>query len=259
MRSRARNCFLLSLFSTVTLVCVLFAQQPDSGKRDVSEGAKTKRYETVTYQAKLMKAVWGEESKVILSGGVRFVHGDTVVVCDEVRYDQKTGVAVSSGKLQISDPQCDITADKGWVYFKERRGVLEGNVSMLLKPKQEETAKSSGEGAGDESIREKLTKPTTITCAKLEYNYRSKMATATGGVKLQQNGRTVTAEKLIYDDKNQLVTLVGGVKGIDEEGQTFEAPEKVVISVKKGAEWMEAPNATVTFKVETGEEGSPPQ
>ncbi|MGQ9456266.1 MAG: LptA/OstA family protein [Armatimonadota bacterium] len=257
MRSRLRNCILLSLLSTVAVVCVLFAQEPNGSKRNVSKDAEAKRYETVTYQAKLMKAVWGEESKVLLSGGVKFVHGDTVVVCDEVHYDQKTGVAVSSGKLQINDPQCDIAADKGWVYFKDRRGVLEGNVSMLLKPKQEEFTKSAGEEGG-ESIREKLTKPTTITCARLEYNYRSKVATATGGVKLQQNGRTVTAEKLVYDDKNQLVTLVGSVKGIDEEGQTFEAPEKVVISVKKGAEWMEAPNATVTFKVESGEEGNPP-
>ena len=40
----------------------------------------------------------------------------------------------------------------------------------------------------------------------------------------------------------------------DEQGQTFSAPGKVIISLKEGDEWIEAPNATATFKVDLDED-----
>ncbi len=236
--------------------CVLWAQETQSRLSDKDETANKKRTETITYQAKLMKAVWGQDDKVILSGGVKFTHGDTVLTCEEVQYDRKTSTAVSSGKITVSDPECDIVADKGIVYFKKRLGILEGNVTLLVKPKSGEEHEADTGQKDNESIRAKLSKPTTVTCARLEYDYRSKTAVASGGVKLSQDKRTVSAEKLIYDDKNQLVTLIGNVRGTDEEGQTFYSPDKVTVSIKKGAEWMEAPNATVTFKVDMEEEST---
>ncbi|MDH7600973.1 MAG: LPS export ABC transporter periplasmic protein LptC [Armatimonadota bacterium] len=246
----------------LVLVCcawagVLWGQ--DSGTQlsgQAGAANEKKRTETVTYQAKLLKAVWGQEDKVILTGGVKFTHGDTVLTCDEVQYDRKTGIATSSGRITISDPECDIVADKGVVYFKKRLGVLEGSVTLLVKPKPEEEQTSTADKTDSESIRARFTKPTTVTCAKLDYDYRSKIAVASGGVKLSQDKRIVTAEKLVYDDRNQLVTLIGNVTGVDEEGQTFRSPDKVTICIKRGAEWMEAPNATATFKVEIEEEST---
>ena len=88
----------------------------------------------------------------------------------------------------------------------------------------------------------------------------SKIASATGGVLLKQEKRSANAKKLIYDDKKELLTLLGDIKGVDEDGQTFSAPDKVTICIKKGAEWMEAPNASATFKVKTEEdEGEKPK
>jgi len=211
--------------------------------------AKKKGPETVAGRADFMKSVWGNEKTVLMRGNVKFTHGDTVLTCDEVQYDQTARIAVSPGRIVITDPECDITGDKGTAYFKKRIGVIEGNVTMLVKPK-----KAEEEPADKNSVRAKLKQPTTVTCEKLEYNYRTKIASATGGVSLKQEKRSATAQKLIYDEKNEIITLIGDVKGIDEDGQTFSAPDKVVISVKKGAEWMEAPNASATFKVETQEE-----
>ncbi len=230
-----------------------------SGIPRAQEAAKTqpgakpeKKTEEVRYEAKLMKAVWGDEDKVVLTGNVKFTHGDTVLTCDHVEYDRRANIAVCPGKVTITNPDCDITGDKGTAYFKKRIGVVEGSVTMLVKPKPEKETASSGEGSS-ESIRAKLSKPTIVTCQKLEYNYRNKIASATGGVSLKQEKRSARPDKLIYDEKNELLTLLGDVKGVDEDGQTFSAPEKVVISIKKGAEWMEAQQGSGTFKVETEE------
>ncbi|MGC8862348.1 MAG: LPS export ABC transporter periplasmic protein LptC [Armatimonadota bacterium] len=236
----------------VLLACGVPSAQQTSGPASDTNPEK-KKTETVTYEAKLLRAVWGSENKILLTGGVRFTHGDTVLTCDEVQYDRDTNVAVSPGKVRITDPNCDITGDRGTAYFKKRIGVVEGNVTLLVKPRPEEEKPSDDRGSA-ESIRAKLAKPTMVTCQKLEYNYRTKVATASGGVFLKQEKRSASAQKLVYDEKNEIITLLGDVKGVDEDGQTFSAPEKVVMCVKKGAEWMEAPNATATFKVETEEE-----
>jgi len=246
----------ISRLAAVGLVGLLFSGVPHAQQAPgpaSGANAQKDKTETVTYQAKLMRAVWGSENKILLTGGVKFVHGDTVLTCDEVQYDRNANVAVSPGRVTITDPECDITGDKGAAYFKKRIGVVEGNVTLLVKPKPEEEKPPSDRGSA-ESIRAKLSKPTTVTCQKLEYNYRTKIATASGGVFLKQEKRSAGAQKLIYDEKNEIVTLLGDVKGVDEDGQTFSAPEKVVICVRKGAEWMEAPNASATFKVETEEE-----
>jgi lipopolysaccharide assembly outer membrane protein LptD (OstA) len=256
--TKMRGTSVLVAVAIAGVVCasVLWAQAIQKNAPSDPKAAESKSAEIVTYQAKLMKAMWGDRTKVILTGGVKFTHGDTILTCEEIQYDREENTAVSPGKVSVSDPQCEITAEKGAVYFKKRLGVLEGNVVMLIKPRQEEDRANVQAREDKESIRAKFSKPTTVTCSKLEYDYRSKVATASGGVTLRQERRTVTAEKLIYDDKNQLVTLIGNVKGVDEEGQTFQSPDKVVICIKKGSEWMEAPNATATFKVEVEEQPS---
>jgi lipopolysaccharide assembly outer membrane protein LptD (OstA) len=236
------------------LLCAGIWSARGAGEPVAATKPAAKKTEDVSLDhADLARTVWDKNTtKVLLTGSVKFTHGDTVLTCDEVRYDRDANIAVSPGKLSITDPECDITGDKGAAYFKKRIGVVEGNVTMLVKPKKSEEQASNKEGSS-ESIRAKLAKPTTVTCQKLEYNYRDKIASATGGVVLKQERRTANANKLIYDENNEIITLLGDVHGVDEDGQTFSAPDKVTICVKKGAEWMEAPNASATFKVETEE------
>jgi lipopolysaccharide assembly outer membrane protein LptD (OstA) len=247
MRTKAKLALVLLVLASVGVPGAEEAAKPGPA------AASQTKTEDVVVKAELSKSIWGKENKVYLKGHVSLTHGDTVLTCDEVVYDKDAQVAVSPGKVVITDPECDITGDKGTAYFKKRIGVVEGNVTMLVKPKKTEEESSSKEGSS-ESIRAKLSKPTTVTCQKVEYNYRGKIASATGGVLMKQEKRSASAKKLIYDEKNELLTLLGDVNGVDEDGQTFSAPDKVTICVKKGAEWMEAPNATATFKVQTEEE-----
>lgn len=248
-----RNRVIIATIGLLLLVgcAVIFAQQTPT----TAQETKKKDRDTVESTAKFMRKAWGAKKMSFLKGDVRFTHDDTVLTSDEVVYDEEAKIATSPGKVNITNPECDITGDKGIAYFNKKLGVVEGSVVMILKPKPET---SDGEKTKDdgkaESIRAKLRQPTTITCATLEYRYKAKIATALGGVIFKQEKRTASAEKAVYDQKKELLTLIGNVRGVDEDGQTFCAPGTVLISLKKGDEWMEAKDAAASFKVDIEEE-----
>lgn len=209
-----------------------------------------KQKENAYGEAKYWKSHWGDKKTVLMKGDVKFTHGETILTSDQVEYDESAQTAISPGKLRIVNPDCDITGSKGTAYFKKKTSLIEGNVVMLVKFKDAQPAK-----ADKESV-EKFKNPTTVTCPKLEYRYKDKVATATGGVVFKQEKRTMTADKAVYDLKKELLTLIGNVKGMDEEeNQSFSSPGKVVMSLKKGDEWMEAENANASFKIEIEDEG----
>lgn len=250
MRSSRMRKIIGIVLGTVVLAgistCVgIFAQ--DQAKPAATPAKK----DEVHFVAKMWRSTLGDKPSVLLKGGVTFTHDDTTLTSDQVTYDKKSSIATSPGKVSISDPECNITGDKGTANFDKKLGVLEGSVTMLVKPKPTEETTSD-----KDSIRAKMTKPTTITCPKVEYLYKSKIATLTGGVNFKQEKRSASAQKAIYDAKKELLTLSGDVKGIDEDGQTFSAPA-VKMSLKKGDEWMEAENANASFKVDVEENSTP--
>ncbi|MCL5104023.1 MAG: LPS export ABC transporter periplasmic protein LptC [Armatimonadetes bacterium] len=224
----------------------IFAQQP----QEPISAAKSKDdgWSLVEGHADYWKTQWGEQKVTLMKGHVRFVHKDTMLASDLIEYDKPTQVAVSPGMVTITNPECDIKGVKGTAYFKKKLGVIEGSVEMLVKPKQTEAEKS------DKDSVAKFKTPTSITCEKLEYFYKDKVASATGGVVFKQEKRTASADKAVYDQKKEILTLTGNVKGSDEDGQTFNSPSKVVMCLKKGEEWIEVQNANTKFKIDLGEE-----
>ena len=244
-----RSKWVLALAVSISaLVCVgIRAQQPPQPTpKTVTAKADAKQLETVQGKADILKTLWGDKTQVMMKGNVRFTSGDTVLTSDQVNYDKQTKTAVSPGKISVTNPDCDMTGDKGSADFNKKLAVIEGNVTMLVKPKKDATEDK-------DSVQEKLKEPTTVTCPRLEYLYKQKIATATGGVTFKQEKRSGSAQKAVYDSKSELLTLTGDVKGIDEDGQTFSG-SKVTISRKKGDEWMEVENANASFKIDTSEE-----
>lgn len=242
-----RGAFAVAIIAALGACMVIAAQPPKAP----AAKAQSKEPETVMGRADVLKSTWGDKTEVLMKGNVKFTSEDTVMTSDQVTYDKKTKTAVSPGKISISGPEADITGDKGTADFQKKLGVLVGNVTMLLKPKAIDQAPED-----KDSVRAKMTKPTTITCPKIEYLYKAKIATATGGVNFKQEKRSASAQKAVYDVKNEVLVLTGDVKGTDEDGQTFAAPT-VKISLKKGDEWMEAENANASFKVDLNEEQAP--
>lgn len=252
MRSRwikTASALVAGVAALATCVGIPAQQQP----QPPAAKAQSKEPETVQGRADILKSTWGDKTEVLMKGNVKFTSSDTVMTSDQVTYDKQTKTAASPGKIGITDPECDITGDKGNADFNKKLGVIEGNVTMLLKPKSTDQTPQD-----KDSIRAKMTQPTTITCPKLQYLYKDKIATATGGVSFKQAKRSASANKAVYDAKKELLTLTGDVNGVDEDGQTFSAPT-VRISLKKGDEWMEAENASASFKVDLNEEQKPEQ
>ena len=247
-----RSKWILALIASLSaLVCVgIGAQQSQPGK-PAGQATPQKKLEDVFGRADVMKTRWSDgTTRMLMKGNVKFTYKDTTMTCDEAAYtdDKKTKTALIPGKITITSPECDMTGDKGSADFNKKLAIIEGNVTMLAKPNTEETSPEP------DSIKTKLKQPTTITCPRLEYLYKDKIVTLTGGVTFKQEKRSGSAQKAVYDSNKELLTLTGDVKGVDEDGQTFSAP-LVRISLKKGDEWMEAENANASFKVETGEEG----
>lgn len=227
------------------VLCVGIQAQQQPRPAGTAGKAPAKKSE-VRYGADLWKGPWDGDGVLTLKGNVWFEHEDTRLTSDLIEYDARKDVktAFSPGKISISNPDCDITADKGTASFIKKLVVIEGSVVLRVKPKPE-----SGGAETGESIRAKISKPTTVTCSKLEYLYKDKIAAAKGGVTFVQEKRKVTAQEAVYDQNNELLTLTGEVLGSDEEGQTFSAP-KVVISFKKGDEWIEVTQGKATVKVD---------
>jgi lipopolysaccharide assembly outer membrane protein LptD (OstA) len=252
MRTRTGIIIIAAIGVLVLCAGISAQQETKSSKPEPKSNNKT---EEVALGAKSIRAPWGGKGITVMKGEVWFQHEDTRITSDQVQYDgsEKVQTAVSPGKITISNPECDISGEKGSAYFIKRLGVIEGNVVMRLKPKPEANAP-----ADNQSARTKLRQPTTITCSKIEYLYKKKIVTALGSVVFQQEKRRATADKAVYDQTNELLTLVGNVQAVDEQGQTFSAP-RATISLKKGDEWIDAPDAKATIKVDLGEETQQPQ
>jgi len=228
-------------------VSYLFAQTAQPSKPETA-------WKTVTMEhADVIKSKWGDEKMTLLQGNVKFIHGDTTLTSDKILYDGKVKTADSPGSVKITDPECDITGDKGFADFNKRLGIIEGRVEMLFKPKLTPEEEKARQDKNSDNIEAKIKEPTTVTCPKLEYQYKNKVATATGGVSFKQKNRTANADKAIYDVKAEKLTLIGHVKAVDEQGQVFTSPDRITISLKKGDEWMEAPNASGSFKIDLEE------
>ncbi|MCE5315306.1 MAG: hypothetical protein ABFD49_10000 [Armatimonadota bacterium] len=250
MSNRVLAVFLALLTVAAVSISHLFAQV-DAQAAKASPPKSETTWKTVDLQhADVSKSKWGDRMTTLLQGNVKLVHGDTALTSDKIEYDGNAKTAQSPGAVKITDPECDITGDKGFADFKKKLGTVEGSVIMRLKPKRTPEEEKARQDKDNENINAKLKEPTTITCKKLEYQYKNKIATATGGVVFKQEKRTASADKAVYDRKTEVLILTGNVKAIYEDGQTFSSPDWIKISLKKGDEWMDAPNASGSFKTD---------
>jgi len=242
------KCVALALLTTAALLACAAIRAQQASPKPVSAPPAKKRSGDVDIKGKYWHRDFAKKT-ILFRGDVVCTHDDTVLTTDEILVDEKAKTAVSPGKVIITDPECDITGGKGSADFNKRIAVLEGSVVMNVKPR------GTDENPDDkDSVGTRLDRPTTISCAKLEYQYRKKIATGTGGVEFKQDRRTASADKAVFDQKQEILTLIGNVKGVDEDGQTFSAPDTVEICLKKGEGWMKASNATATFKIDLDEE-----
>ena len=69
----------------------------------------------------------------------RATDGDIIVKAPKMEVNNKTDVMTGTGRVRYFSPKANLIADKIVVFRKEKRAVLTGNVTMLVKPKEKES------------------------------------------------------------------------------------------------------------------------
>ncbi len=166
-----------------------------------------------------------------LSTGVKFTFEDTILRTDMAAFNEKTQVATSPGRVQIDDAQNTIVGNKGVAYYGKARAVLTGNVRVLARPRPQNANAPEG------SLRREFRDPVAITCDRVEYRWRRRVAVATGNLTFRQRDRTLTAEKAVYDGRAETVLLTGKVRGFDRSDE-IRSPS-ALIGLREGEEFLE--------------------
>ncbi|GBC92805.1 Lipopolysaccharide export system protein LptA [bacterium HR15] len=176
---------------------------------------------------------------------LKFRDGDTTAFAPYAEVDNKRKYAIATGDLWLKDPRLDLQANKLEVWYAEnqKRALLTQNVRMLIKPR-ESANEPSTEEQEENKLQEAKRYPVEAECGQIEYFYRKKVASITGGIKAVQRlkdgrERKLSADRAEYDQKNEILTLVGNVVLEDPDGK-FKAP-RLIVSAKEGEEWVRAP------------------
>jgi LptA/(LptD N-terminal domain) LPS transport protein len=70
----------------------------------------------------------------------RATDNDVIIKAPKIEVNNKTDVLTATGRVRYFSGKANLIADKVVVYRKEKRAVLSGNVTMLVKPKEAEAA-----------------------------------------------------------------------------------------------------------------------
>ena len=182
---------------------------------------------------------------------VRATDGDIIIVAPKMDVNKKTDVMTATGRVKYFGKKANLIADKIVIFRKEKRAVLTGNVTMLVKPKdkQEEPAKESEltplppavpdsisstrpPAPDDDTTKKKEDEvrsmknlrqyPLVILAPAIEYWYKKgeRHAVITGNPQARQdmpdNGwRYVWADNAKYDGEKELLALFSASKKKD--------------------------------------------
>lgn len=183
------------------------------------------------------------KSDVEVSKNAWATDGDVILKANTIERNVKTDVIVATGKCSYYSKKANLICDKVTVFRKEKRAILEGNVSMLIKPEDQEkleetelaplkpvvpeeiaalrppepTGKSDQDKALDEEVRSNNNRrkyPVQILAAKIEYWYAEgqRRADITGSPQAKQDmpggrWRQVWAFKAHYDEEKETLKL----------------------------------------------------
>lgn len=182
-----------------------------------------------------------------LSGNVVLVHGDATLKCGKVVYDQKANKAAATGGVKVSTPTNVVEGETADIDFGARVMRLRGEKGVRIVAVPRASTAPAAEAPT----------PTTITAKSLDYHYRDKRADIEGPLTCVNRDQTLTGDRAVWLANEETVTVSGSVRGKDDRGQTFEAPS-VKVSLREGAETLEAPNIRATFLVEEEESAEAP-
>jgi lipopolysaccharide assembly outer membrane protein LptD (OstA) len=199
------------------------------------------------------RRVTPEGTVTTVSGDVIFAYRDTLLRTELANYNDRTQVAVSPGRVRIDDAQNTVVGSRGVAYYKRRTAEITGGVRITARPRPEDRAAPEG------SLRREFRDPVTITCDKVVYNWRTRVAAGTGRLILRQKDRTVTADNGVYEGREERVTLTGNVRAVTKAGDVLLTDRAVAI-LREGQEELRIDNLKpgTRFPVDDDEDDAAP-
>ncbi len=169
-----------------------------------------------------------------LSGNVRITSDSTVMRTALAQYNTRTSIAVAPGTIRIDDERNTLVGSSGKAFYKKREAIIQGTVKIVVRPKPGSASAPEG------SVRREFKDPVMVFCDQVVYDWRNRIAVATGNLTLKQNTsdgvtRTATAKKLVYYARDERLILEGDVNAVDSKGQKLKGPQATAI-IREGAE-----------------------
>ncbi len=186
-------------------------------------------------------------------GNVRFEAKGASLNSQYLTFNETSQIGTSPGALRLDDEQNTLTGNKGVAFYKTRDAKITGNVRIVIRPRPSDAQKGR-----QGSARRNFKDPITITCGRVDYNWRTRRGVCTENLVLQQLDRTVTCERMLFDGRTEVVTLEGNVYAVDSKGQNGRGLSAVLV-LKEGSERFTM-NKGVSGKilVEDDDETPPP-
>lgn len=195
---------------------------------------------------------------VTLSGNAVIRYKDTILRTALATYNDETKVATSPGRVQIEDAQNTVSGDKGVMYYRKRTGEIIGNVKIVARPRP------MSANVPANSPRREFKNPVTITCDRVIYNSRTRVAKPVGSLVIRFTFRnkkwTITADDATYDGKTETVTLSRNVRGTGipptgKQVDNIRAVETIIV-LREGDEDLKTRNVQegTSFVIEEEED-----
>jgi lipopolysaccharide export system protein LptA len=182
---------------------------------------------------------WDEQQRTLtIRGPVTFTQQDASVQTVGAVYDRATNTAQAGSTVHLKDSQSTLVGDHGTIDFSSHVATLDGNVVLISTPKADADKQTSA--SSDQTLDAQTNKPTTMDCDHMTYNYRTKLADASGNLVIKQTNRTVTADSGHYDANTQVALLSGNIDAKSDDGRDLRTAT-ATISMKKGNEFIDLP------------------
>lgn len=214
------------------------------------------------------RTVWAGDIHTYFEG--RGADGEIIVTADKIVWDRKADIVTATGKVRYFSSKSNLTCEQAVIYRKEKRAVLTGNVTMLVKPKDQEKLEeatippfrpivpdqiAAGRPAPpslqqpDEEVRKNNIRkyPTQVWAERIEYWYSrgSRRAVITGSPQARQDlpegrWRHVWTKRAEFDVEGERLKLISSEDKKDTRIKTSVGDDLVakwlIVSTKEGGQ-----------------------
>ncbi|MBI5834077.1 MAG: hypothetical protein HZB16_17420 [Armatimonadetes bacterium] len=231
----------------------------------------------------------GRDRSVVARGKLQLIlpDDDVIAYCDAIDYSGETaGIATIQGNLRmlsgtitekdgtttIEKPENEVTGLIGWVFTKEKRAVVDGD----LAPKTEgkvvviHTPKEQPKPDADR-IEKARWEPTIVRSDRLTFWYRKGDRKALCQAKLpnvnitfaQKNQRGVAGRATYFEvtkeqgDTGDILDLEGGVQVSNDDGESVEAGAARIFIDQETSQWFDVGKVVVNVGEGADKGGEP--